>query len=41
MERKISKILTPLLHRTLVKGGESSIKKKNKEKRNVEVSKGK
>lgn len=40
MERKISKIFTPLLHRTLVKGGESSIKeKRNKQKENMKVSK--
>lgn len=44
MERKISKIFTPLPHRTLVKGDENrefTKERRNKEKRNVEVSKGK
>lgn len=44
MERKISKIFTPLPQRTLVKGDESrefTKERRNKEKRNVEVSKGK
>lgn len=44
MERKISKLFTPLSHRALVKGDESrefTKKKRNKEKRNVEVSEGK
>lgn len=44
MERKISKIFTPLSHRTLVKGDESrefTKEKRDKEQRDVEVSKGK
>jgi len=40
MERKISKVFNLSLHRPFVKGDESTIKeKRDKKKRNVEVSK--